>query len=346
MKRVVSLCLLTCLVLCLTGCGSKSKIELGQYKGITYKPLSTEILDAEIEAAMNTVVQKMTTYETLEDRKGTEVKDGDILLIDYSGTLKETGEAFGGGSATKQQLTIGSGKFIEGFEEQLIGKKVGEKCVVEVTFPAEYSLAPELAGKVAEFAVTIHEVQEEKVPELTDALIAEYTEGKHKTIESYREYCEEYLKQQKEVDAEAAKKRDVLKKVIDGTTFEKVSKKAIDEYYDSMVDYYKTVAEYMSLDLETYVSYYYGKSMDDFYKEIRTVSEETVREQLVLDEIIEKEGIKLSDDDYDRLIVDYMEQYEYTDQKEFEETYLVAKLRQSMLYDLAIEFIVANAVEE
>lgn len=345
-KKLTCVCVLVCLVLSLTGCGDKSKIELGQYKGITYTPMSTEVLDAELEAALNNVVQKMTTYETIADRDGTAVKDGDLLLIDYSGKLKESGEEFSGGTAKEQQLEIGSGKFIEGFEEQLIGKTVGETYDIEVTFPEDYEVSPALAGKEAIFTVKIHHVQETIIPELTDDLIAEYTENAHTTVESYREYCREYLQVQKEEDARTAKNQEVLKKVIDGTTFVKVSEEAVEDYYNSMVDYYKTIAEYMSLDLETYVSYYYGKSMEEFYAEIRKVADDTVREQLVLDAIIEAEGIKLSDEDYDKMIQGYMEQYGYTDQKEFEEVYTVKKLRESMLYDKAIDFIMEHAVAE
>ncbi len=345
-KKLTSVCMLVCLMLSLTGCGDKSKIELGEYKGITYKPMSTEVLDAELEAALNNVVQKMTTYEPMTDRDGTVVADGDLLLIDYSGKLKETGEAFSGGTAKEQHLEIGSGKFIEGFEEQLIGKNVGETYDIEVTFPEDYEVSPALAGKAAIFTVKIHHVLETIIPALTDQLIAEYTENAHTTVESYREYCREYLQMQKEEDARTAKSQAVLQKVIDGTTFVKVSEEAVEDYYNSMVEYYKTIAEYMSLDLETYVSYYYGKSMEEFYAEIRKVADDTVREQLVLDAIIEAEGIKLSDEDYDKMIREYMEQYGYTEQKEFEEVYTVKKLRESMLYDKAIDFIMEHAVAE
>ncbi len=345
-KKLTGLLLLAGMLLCLVGCGDKSKIELGEYKGITYKPMSTDVMEEELDAALANVVKQMTKYESLADRKGTPVADGDLLLIDYSGKLKESGEAFSGGTAKEQQLEIGSGKFIKGFEEQLIGKTVGETCDIEVTFPEVYETSPSLAGQKAVFTVTVTEVLKPVVPELTDELIAEYTEQKHKTIDSYRAYCKEYLAQQKEKDAHATMTTEIVEKVIAGTKFEKVSEKAVQEYYDSMIKYYETIAEYMSLDLETYVSYYYGKTMEEFREEIRSVAEETVKEQLVLDAIIEAENITLSDEQYDTMIQDYMTQYEYTDQKAFEETYTVKKLRESMLYDLAIEFLLEHAVAE
>ncbi len=346
MKKLTSVCILVCLVLSLTACGRESKLTLGEYKGITYKPISTEIADAELEAALSSVVKEMTEYETDESRKDTEVKDGDILLIDYAGKLKETGEEFSGGTAKEQRLTIGSGKFIAGFEDALIGKKVGETCDITVTFPEKYSVEQTLAGKEAIFTVTIHEVQTEKVPELTDELISEYTEGAHKTVASYRTYCGEYLKQQKELQAEESRNKEVMEKILAGTTFEKINKDTVEDYYNSVLEYYVSIAEYMSIDLATYVEYYYDKSLEDFYAELRAVAEDTVKEQLVLGEIIEKENIKLSDEKYEEMLADYMEQYDYTDRAAFEKDYTVKALRQSMLYDLALDFIMEHAVAE
>lgn len=345
MKRFLTVCgLVLCLCLTVTGCNKESKITLGDYKGITYTPVSTEVQDKEIQAALNKVISDATTYKTDESRAGTPVKDGDWLLLDYSGSLKETGEVFSGGTARDQRLQIGSGKFIPGFEDALIGKLVGESTSISVTFPENYAVNSAMAGKEAVFAVTVKEVQIPQIPELTDELVSKHTDGVHKTIESYKEYLTEYLKQDKEAAAKEAITAEVMEKVIANTTFDRINKKDVDEYYDSVISYYNTIAMHFGVTLESYVSYYYDKSLDEFYKEVEKIAEDTIKEQLVLDAIIEKEGISLSDEKYQELVKDYMEQYEYTDQKEFETDYTVENLRQSMLYDLAIEFILDNAV--
>ncbi len=345
MKRFLTACgLVLCLCLTATGCNKESKITLGDYKGITYTPVSTEVQDKEIQAALNKVISDATTYKTDESRAGTPVKDGDWLLLDYSGSLKETGEMFSGGTARDQRLQIGSGKFIPGFEDALIGKLVGESTSISVTFPENYAVNSAMAGKEAVFAVTVKEVQIPQIPELTDELVSKHTDGVHKTIESYKEYLTEYLKQDKEAAAKEAITAEVMEKVIANTTFDRINQKDVDEYYDSVISYYNTIAMHFGVTLESYVSYYYDKSLDEFYKEVEKIAKDTIKEQLVLDAVIEKEGITLSDEKYQELVKDYMEQYEYTDQKEFETDYTVENLRQSMLYDLAIEFILDNAV--
>ncbi len=347
MKKVLTTVgLALCLCLAATGCNKKSKIELGTYKGITYTPVSTEVQEVEIQAALNNVISDATTYETDESREGTEVKEGDWLLIDYSGSLKETGEVFSGGTAKDEQLQIGSGKFIPGFEDALIGKIVGESTSIVVTFPENYSVNSELAGKEAVFAVTVKEVQIPQIPELTDELVSEHTNGVHKTIESYKEYLTEYLKQDKEAAARESMVSQVMEKVIANTKFVHVSEKDVEEYYNSVLTYYNTIAAHFGVSLESYVSYYYDKTLDEFYKEVKQIAEDTVKEQLVLDAIIEKEGITLSQEQYKEMVGEYMEQYDYDDQTEFEADYTVENLRQSMLYDLAIEFILENAVAQ
>lgn len=334
------------LCLSLTGCKKQSRVTLGEYKGITYKPLSTEISDTEVQAALNQVISAETTYDADESRKGTEIKEGDWLRIDYKGTLKDTEQVFSGGSAKNERLQIGSGKFIPGFEDALIGKKVGEIAVIDVKFPDNYAVSPEMAGKEAVFMVTVHEVLIPKVPELTDALIEKYTEGAHKTVESYRQYITDYLKHQKESKAMEQAREDILKQVIENATFDHLNTEDVDEYYDKVLAYYQAIADKFSVSLESYVSYYYDKSLDDFYKDVRKIAESTVKEQLVLEKIAEKENITLSDDQYQEMLKDYMERYDYEDKAAMEKDYTVENLRKSMLYDLTIEFLIENAVAE
>ncbi len=345
-KQLVFLGILFCLCLSFTGCKKESKVTLGEYKGITYKPLSVEVSDTEVQAALNQVVSAETTYLTDRTRKGTEVKDGDWLRIDYTGKLKDSDQTFSGGSAKDKRLQIGSGKFIPGFEDALIGQKVGEIAVINVTFPTDYAVNPDMAGKEVVFMVTIHEVLMAKVPELTDALIEKYTEGAHKTIASYKSYVTEYLKQEKETKAKEAARETILKKVISNASFDYVNKDDVKEYEKKVLSYYEAIAKRFSVSLETYVSYYYDKTMDEFNEDIHSIAESTVKEQLVLEKIAEKENITLSDEQYQSMLQNYMERYNYEDKEAMEKDYTIENLRKSMIYDLTIDFLIANAVAE
>lgn len=334
------------LVLVLTGCGDKNDVTLGQYKGLTYTPVSVEVSDSEIESELNRVVNLMTTYEPDEARTGTEVETADLLLLDYTGVLTETGESFDGGSETDLQLTVGSGKCIPGFEDALIGQTVGETCTFPLTIPDDYTTDSSAAGKEATFTVTIKNVLEAVVPELTDDLIADYTENAYTTVSDYRTYLKEELTADKEESAKDTITSEVLTKAVENTTFTKIDSDAVDDYYDQIYSYYEKLADYSGTTLESYVSYNFDETLSEFQDSIKSISEETVKEQLMLDLIIEKEKITLSDDDYERMLPDYMSDYGYTDRDSFEEDYTEDGLRQSMLYDLAIEFIYDNAVPE
>lgn len=345
-KHLILMGILFTMCLAFTGCKKESQVKLGEYKGITYKPLSTEISDTEIQAALNQVVSTQTTYTPDPKRKGTEVKDGDWLRIDYSGTLKDEDTPFSGGTAKDQRLQIGSGKFIPGFEDALIGQKVGEIAIINVTFPTNYAVNPEMSGKEAVFMVTIHEVLNAKVPELTDALIEKHTEGVHKTIDSYKEYVTEYLKQEKEAKAREAAREAILKQVIANASFDHINEDDVKECEKKVLSYYEAIAKRFSVTLESYVSYYYDKTMDEFKKDIHKVAENTVKEQLVLEKIAKKENITLSDEQYQSMLKDYMTRYNYEDKEAMEKDYTVENLRKSMLYDLTIDFLIANATAE
>ena len=184
---LLSLCL--CLMLAFTGCSkndstaddnsttenttvaSNGEVTLGEYKGIEVVMESTDVTDAEIQVRLDNFVASNATVEEITDR--TDVQDGDVANIDYVGKID--GEAFDGGSAEGTDLTIGSGTFIDGFEEQLVGATVGETIDINVTFPENYT-SKDLAGKEATFTVTINSIGKSVTPELTDELVAANTD--------------------------------------------------------------------------------------------------------------------------------------------------------------------------
>ena len=149
-----------------------------------------------------------------------------------------------------------------------------------------------------------------------------------------------------EAEDAASLKEELLGQVVAATTFDKLDEKKLEDYYGNLVNYYTALASNRGVSLETYISAYYGKSSNEFYAELKSIAEKTMKEELVLNEIISKEKIELTDASYSEKITEYMDRYGYTDQAKFEQDYTVEKIRQSMLFDLAIQKIIDYAVAE
>ncbi len=344
MKKILFMILSVCLAAaCLTGCGKKSKFALGQYKGLKYTAQTFEVTDEEIENYVLVLQNQYLTYETLKDRENTEVKSGDIVNIDYQGILEGQTEPFQGGTAAGTHLEIGSGRFIAGFEEGLIGKKPGQAVVLNLTFPEQYY--EDLAGKNVKFTVTINAIEKAVVPPATDEMVEDYTEGMFKTLQEYRDYTREYLLKKKQDNFKSTLKEELLQQVVASTKFDTLDEKKLNEYYTTLVNYYAALASSKGISIDTLISAT-GKSSDEFYAELKAISEKTMKEELVLNEIISKENITLTDEMYNSMISEYMERYEYEDRAKFESDYTVEKIRRSMLFDLALKVILDNAVAE
>lgn len=346
MKKILTmLCILSLAAACLAGCGKKtSDITLGQYKGLKYKKATIEVSDADLQAIVESIQKSYITYEEIPERQGTEVKKGDVLNIDYSGMLDGETTPFNGGTDKGAHLEIGSGAFIPGFEDGLIGKTVGSKVVISLNFPEQYYA--ELAGKKVSFAVTINAVEKKNVPAITDELIAKYTENRFTTVEAYKAFAKEYMLAQKEEAFKTTLRTNLVGEVVNATKFGKLDQEKLDGYYNDLITYYTSLAAKNNQTLDAYAAANFGKSGELFYAEVKAAAEKTMKEELVLQEIIVKEKIVLSDADYKNFLPEYMEHYGYKDQAAFEEAYTVNRIRQSMLYDLAMKFIVDNAIAE
>ena len=330
------------LAIILTGCGKKEKeVTLGQYKGLTYQKTNVVISDSDIDALMASLQKKFITYEVMEDRAGTVVAKGDNVNIDYSGTLVGETIPFEGGTAKGTHLEIGSNTFIPGFEDGLIGKKVGETVTLKLVFPENYYAS--MAGKEVEFVVTVNAVENKIVPEITDQMISDYTSKKYTTVAAYKEYARQFMQMQQEVQYEESIKNELVKQVISNSKFGKLDQKQQDTYYNDMMTYYGALASGNDMTLEHYVLVTENKPMDEFRAQLRGLAEDTLKESMVLNEIISQEKITLSEEQYKTNMPDYLEEYGYSTQADFEAAYGVQKIRQSMLYDMAIQFIYDNA---
>ena len=190
----------------------KPEVTLGEYKGVEVEKVSAEVADSDVDAELEAARHKNGRLITVEDRP---VADGDNTVIDFKGFID--GKAFDGGEGIDYPLTIGSHSFIDTFEEQLIGKNLGDKCEIEVTFPEEYH-APELAGKPAKFEVTIKEIKMTELPELNDEFASEVSD--FETLAEYKDDIRAKLQDKKNREAATENENRVIDKVVENAQME------------------------------------------------------------------------------------------------------------------------------
>ncbi|MGF6375207.1 trigger factor [Clostridiales Family XIII bacterium PM5-7] len=274
-------------------------VEVKDYFGVkveqTEEKVKAEDVDKEIEA-----LQKRNARMILADRA---IEDGDTVLFDYSGFVGE--EQFEGGTAERQELKIGSGMFIPGFEEQLVGATPGEKKDVIVTFPADYH-ADNLAGKEAVFHCLIHEVKEEQLPELDDEFAKDVSE--YDTLDELKKATEERL--QKNLDAQSlnAAKDAVIEKVYEANTVE-VPKVMVEDEIDRMAQDLDHQLKYQGLSLEQYLQYM-QKDAKEFREELREEATKKVTTRLILMSIVEQEKIEVTAEELEEELKAMAEQYQ------------------------------------
>ncbi len=311
---------------------AESSVELGEYKGISVTVSEATVTDEEVQNQIQQVLNSKAEYIEV-DR---EARTGDQVNIDYKGLLD--GVAFDGGTAEGYDLTLGSGSFIDGFEDGLVGAVKGEKRDLDLTFPEEYQNNPDLAGKAVVFEVTVNEVKERSVPELTDEFVAMVSPDDG-TVEKYRESTKENLLEQKQISIDNQRDTDILNKVVDNAKIV-CSTASIDEAYDTQLKAYDNMLSAYGVDLATYASLI-GSDEESFKKEIREEAKEMAKQSLVLNEIAKQENITINDDDKEALAkrygydsLDAMLQNDNIDQDMVDETALMQK---------TLDFLVENA---
>ena len=311
---------------------AESSVKLGEYKGISVTVSEASVTDEEVQNQIQQVLNSKAEYIEVDRAAQT----GDQVNIDYKGLLD--GVAFDGGTAEGYDLTLGSGSFIDGFEDGLVGAVKGEKRDLNLTFPEEYPNNPDLAGKAVVFEVTVNEVKERIVPELTDEFVA-LVSPDDGTVEKYRESMRENLLEQKQLAIDNQRDTDILNKVVDNAEIV-CSTSSIDEAYDTQLKAYNNMLSSYGVDLATYASLI-GSDEDSFKKEIREEAKEMAKQSLVLNEIAKQENITINDDDKEALAkrygydsLDAMLQNDNIDQEMVDETALMQK---------TLDFLVENA---
>ena len=273
-------------------------VEIKDYKGVEVEQLEVEVKPEAVENEIKSM-QKRNARVVVAER---EVKEGDTVVLDYAGFVGE--EQFEGGTAENQELVIGSGMFIPGFEEQLVGAKAGDNVDVKVTFPEEYH-AEELAGKDAVFHCTLHEVKEEQLPELDDEFAKDVSE--YDTLDelkkSIEERLEKYLKEQNLNEA----KNDAIEKVYAANTVE-TPKNLVEDELDSIVQELDRNLRYQGLGIDQYLQYV-QKDMAEFREEFREDATKRVAIRIILLSIAAAENIEISAEEMDEEMKEMAKMY-------------------------------------
>ncbi|MCD8905092.1 trigger factor [Staphylococcus chromogenes] len=267
------------------------EVELGDYKGLEIEKQDTELTDKEVETTINQRLEAMADMVIKEDGK---VEEGDTVNLDFDGYVD--GEQFEGGQADGYDLEIGSGMFIPGFEEQLVGLKVGEEKDVEVTFPEEYH-AEELAGKPATFKTKINEIKTKEVPELDDELANEL-DSEANTVDEYKENLRKQLAESKATEAENVQKEEAITKATDNAKVD-IPDAMIKTEEDRMLQEFAQRLQQQGLNLETYFQIS-GQSEEDLRGQMKEDAEQRVKTNLTLAAIADAENIEASDEDVEK----------------------------------------------
>lgn len=307
-------------------------IKLGQYKGIEVKLEKSEITGEDVEAAIQMeLFDSGITPVEVTDRP---VRLGDTVNIDFVGYLN--GEAFEGGAAEGYDLTIGSGAFINGFEDQLIGAKLNQELDINVVFPVNYSNT-QLAGQPATFKVKINKIQ---YIDLTDDVAKSMG---FENVEEYRKTVFQELVSENEENLLNQKRNYIYNTVVKGSEI-KLPDNLIEYYAYEFKTLYTNIVSSYGIDLETYLSFY-GYSMEDFERDALSYSELMATKELVVKAISTIEGIEVTDDEFQAKAVEMAKEYGYESTEEFLNEADVKYLKNEMLIDKVMDFLVAESVE-
>lgn len=278
----------------------KPEIKLGKYKGVKVEAMDTTVTDEDVAAELDKVKEQNARLVAADDKA---VEDGDQTTIDFEGFVD--GVAFEGGKGEDYPLTIGSHSFIDTFEEQLIGKKVGEEVEVNVTFPEQYQ-AKELAGKPAMFKVTIKEIKVKEYPELDDDFAQDVSE--FDTLDEYKADIKKNLEEKKAQEAEADKESKVIEAIVNDSEMD-IPEKMIEAQSQQMVEEFAQNIAMQGISFDQYMQFT-GTTVDQLTEQVKPQAEARVQSSLVLEAIVKAEKIEASDEEFDEEIKRMAERYQ------------------------------------
>ena len=272
----------------------KPEVKISSYKGIKIKEYAYTVKDEEVDAELNRLLDRNARKVEVKDRAA---QNGDIVNIDFVGTVD--GVKFDGGEAEGFDLTLGSGQFIPGFEDQVVGMNIGDKKDVNVTFPENYQ-AEALKGKPAVFAVTLNSIQGKELPELNDEFIKDATGSE--SVEAYKAKTKERLQKQADKRANDATENSILEAIAANTEVE-IPQAMIDREIDSLVQKFEYQLMYQGLKLQDYLDFL-KTTMADFRKNYEESAKKNVLHQLIISQLIKEENIEATEAEVDEKVAE------------------------------------------
>ncbi len=311
------------------------EVSIDGYKGLEYEPVSLEVTDEDVEEEIKKVQKRNSRLVSVEDQAA---ENEDIAVIDFKGLLD--GEAFEGGTAENYSLTLGSGAFIPGFEDQVIGHKAGEEFTIDVTFPEDYQ-AEELKGKAVQFEIKLHEVKKHELPEVDDEFVKDVSE--FDTVDEYKADLRTKLEENRKGEAENSKESQLSEKLIELIEAE-IPEAMYENQLDSIVDEFEMNLRSQGLDLNTYMQYT-GLTEDKLRDTYRSRAEAQVKLRLALRKIAELENMKPSEEDIEAKYNELAETYK-VDVARIKAVFGPNEVGGDIETERAMKFVKENAVEK
>lgn len=316
-------------------------VTLGEYMGLKVQvaPVSVSDEDVEEEAKSSLQLYGDDVYETITEGQ---VQNGDTANIDYEGKLD--GEAFDGGTSKGYDLKIGSGTFIDGFEDGLINVEIGTTVDLPLTFPESYH-SEELAGKEVVFTVTVNEVK--RMKELTDELVNEVTDGEFADLAAYKENVRVTLEANAEEERQNSIKTELLSMIAASSEITEYPQELVDYSVADMTNYYESFAAMYGMEFADFLEAYFGMTEEEYAEESVNAVKQNLQQELYVKAIAEAEGLEVDEEAYAAGCQKYMEDYGFESEEALVEAIGgEATLRLSILLDNTYDYLVENAVIE
>ena len=316
----------------------KPEVTLGEYKGLKVDKVSTRVTQKEVDEEIDKERERNARTIEVTDRA---VQDKDQVILDFEGFVD--GAAFEGGKGEKYPLTIGSGAFIPGFEEQLIGAEIGKEVEINVTFPEEYQ-AEELAGKAAVFKCTVHEIKAKEIPELDDEFVSDVSE-ESETVDAYKAEVKAKIKDRKEREGRQKKEDQAVEQAVANAQID-IPDPMIDLQTKQMADDFARRIMQQGMSLEQYFQFT-GLSEEKMMEEFRPQAEKRIRTRLVLEAVVAAENIEVSDERLDEELKKMADSYqmEVEKLKEFMGDNEKKQMKEDIAVQEAVTLIADAAVE-
>lgn len=315
----------------------KPEAKVSKYKGLEIEKVNVKVSKEDVEAELESVRNKNAEVKSVEDRK---LQLNDISTIDFEGFVD--GVAFEGGKGENFELTIGSGQFIPGFEDQLVGMEIGEEREIKVTFPEEYH-AENLAGKDSTFKVKLISIKEKVLPELDDEFAKDVSE--FETLEEYKKDLKAKVKERKENQAKNERESKAIDKLIENVEVE-IPDSMIDHEVEHMLESFEQNLSYQGLTMEQYLEYTNTK-MDDFKESLKPNAIKDIKLRLALEFINNAENIVIEDKEIDEKIEELSKQYGSTDSESLKQNENVRNyMREKLVQDKTMALVVDSVIEK